>query len=110
MAEVLCGVRVHFKRTLGMAQVKLQRQRRHQQKRQRRQQRQPVGRLHRFHVEDALQRRQDERARHQPGDEGIEHDQHAPLQLDFVRVHEAFNTLIVAAQPDSLMRCFIADR
>ena len=82
---------VHLQRALRMPQVQLQRQRRHQQKRQRRQQRQPVGGLHRLHVEDALQRRQNERARHQPGNIRIQHDQHAPLQLHFVRIHEAFN-------------------
>ena len=74
-----------------MPQVKLQRQRRHQQERQRRQQRQPVSRLYRFHFEHAFERRQDERARHQSRDVGIEHDQHAPLQLDLVGVHVAFN-------------------
>ena len=71
-----------------MAQVKLQRQRRHQQKRQRRQQRQPVGGLHRFDFEHALERGQNEGARHQPGDIRIEHDQQAPLQLHLVRIHE----------------------
>ena len=71
-----------------MAEVQLQRQRRDEQERQRRQQRQPVGRLHGLHVEHALERRQDERAGDQPGDERIEHDQDAPLELDLVRIHE----------------------
>ena len=87
------GVRrqVHLQRALGMAEVQLQRQRRDQQESQRGQQRQAVGRLHRLHAENALQRRQNERARHQSREERIEHDQHAPLQLDLVRIHEAFN-------------------
>ena len=74
-----------------MAQVQLQRQGRHQQERQRRQQGQAVGGAHGFHLEYALERRQDEGAGHQPGDVGVEHDEQAPLQLHLVRVHESFN-------------------
>ena len=82
---------VHFQRALGMAEVQLQRQWRDQQERERGQQRQAVGRLHGFDVEDALERREDERAGHQSGDEGIENDEDAPLELDLVRIHEAFD-------------------
>ena len=84
------GVRreVHLERPLGMAQVQLQRQRRHQQEGQRREQRQPVGGPHGLHLEDALQRGQDEGAGHQAGDVGVEHDEEAPLQLHLVGVHE----------------------
>ena len=60
MAEELMRRQVHLERPLRMAQVQLQRQRRHQQERQRRQQRQPVGGPHRVHLEDPLQRGQDE--------------------------------------------------
>ena len=82
---------VHFERPLRMPQVQLQRQRRDEQEGQRGEQRQPVGRLDRLHVEHALERRQDERARHQPGDERIEHDQDAPLELHLVRIHESLH-------------------
>ena len=64
-----------------MAQVEQQRQRRAQQERKGGQQRKPVNRLQRLDVEHAHQRRHDERARHQAGDVGIEHDQHAPQRL-----------------------------
>ena len=82
---------VHLQRALGMAEMQLQRQGRDQQKRQRGQQREPIGGLYGVHAEDALERRQDERARDQSREERVEHDQHAPLQLDLVGVHEAFN-------------------
>jgi len=51
-----------------MAEVPEQRQRRDEQERQGREERQPVRRLDRAHVEDALQRREDERAGDQPGE------------------------------------------
>ena len=92
MAEERVRRQVHLQRALRVAQMQLQRQRRHQQERQRRQQRQPVGGLDGVHVEDALQRGQDEGARHQAGHERIQHDQHAPLQLDLVGIHESFDT------------------
>ena len=60
---------------------------------ERREQRQPVGRLDHVHVEHALERREDERARHQPRDERVEDDEHAPLELDLVRVDEAFDAV-----------------
>ncbi len=84
------GVRrqVHLQRPLRVPEVQLQRQRRDEQEREGRQQRQPVGRLDGFDVEHALERGQDERARHQPGHERVEDDEHAPLELHLVRVHE----------------------
>jgi len=60
-----------------MAQVELQRGAGHQQKRERGQQRQPIGRLDGFDVEDALKRRQDERAGNQAGDIRVEDDEDA---------------------------------
>ena len=83
--------KVHLRRALRVAKVELQRQRRVEQKGQRREQRQPVSRLYRFHAEDAHQRRQNECARHQTRDVGIQNDQHAPVQRDFVGIHVAFN-------------------
>ena len=76
-----------------MPEVQLQRQRRDEEERQGREQRQPVGRLHRLHVEHALERRQDEGARHEPRDERIQHDEDAPLELDLVRVDEALDAV-----------------
>ena len=76
-----------------MTQMQLQRQRGNQQKSQRRQQRQPVGGLDGLDPEDAHQRRQNECACHQSRDERVQDDQHAPLEPDFVRIHEAFNTV-----------------
>jgi hypothetical protein len=58
---------IHFERTLGMAQMQLQGQRRHQQKRERGQQREPIGRLDGFNAEDTLERREDEGA----GDQAV---------------------------------------
>ena len=51
-----------------MAEVQLQGERRDQQECQRGEQREPVGGAHGFDFEDALERGQDERARHQAGD------------------------------------------
>ena len=78
-----------------MSEVQLQRQGSDQQEGQRSQQRQAVGRLHGVHAEHALQRRQNEGAGDQSGEERVEHDEHAPLQLDLVGVHEAFNRYAV---------------
>jgi hypothetical protein len=75
-----------------MAEVKLQGQRRNDKKGQRGEQRQAVGGLDRLDVEDALERRQDECARHQPRNVRVENDQHAPIECDFVGIHVAFNT------------------
>ena len=85
--------KVHLRRAQRMAQVQNQRQGRNQQERQGRQQRKPVGGFHRLYTEDALQRRQDECARHQPRDVGVQNDQHTPIECDFVRIHVAFNTV-----------------
>ena len=63
---------IHLERTLGMAEVELQRKRGHQQKRERSQQRQPIGRLDGFDMEDALERRQDESAGDQAGDKRVD--------------------------------------
>ena len=82
---------VHLERALRMAEVHLQRQRRDDEKRQSREERQPVGWLHGRHVEHALERREDERARHEPGDKRIQDDEDAPLELDLVRIDEALN-------------------
>ena len=86
-----------------MAEVQLQRQRRDSEKRERGEQRQPVGGLDCVHAKDALERGQNEGARHQAGDEWIQDDQHAPLKRDLVRIHEAFNavhkTALVASSP-----------
>jgi hypothetical protein len=56
-------------------------------------QREPVGRGYGFDVEDADKGREDECACDQPRDVGVENDQHAPDEVDFVRVHVAFNTI-----------------
>src|SRR5664280_3600353 len=61
------------------------------QESERRQQGEPIRGLYRLHHEDAFQRGQNERASHQPREERIKHDQDAPLEFHFVRVHEAFN-------------------
>ena len=87
---------VHLERALGMSQVQLQRQRRHQQKGEGREQGEPVGGLYRIHSEHTLERRENERARHQARDEGVENDQDAPLELHLVRIHEAFNRYVPA--------------
>ena len=82
---------IHLERALGMAEMQLQRQRRDQQERQGCEQRQAVGRLHSLDTKDTLERCEDEGTRDQSGDEGIENDEDAPLELHFVRVHEAFD-------------------
>ena len=82
---------VHLRRALRVTQVELQRQRRNQQKRQRREQRQPVRSSNRLDAKDALERRQDKRARHQPRNVGVQNDQHAPIQRDLVGIHITFN-------------------
>ena len=87
MAEVLCGVKYISGERNGWPRCKIQRQGRNQQEGQGRQQRQPVGGLDRLHAEDALQRRQNECARHQPRDIGVQNDQHAPIERDFVGIH-----------------------
>ena len=87
------GREVHLGRALGVAEVELQRQRRDDEERQRGEQRQAVGGRDGLDVEDADQRRQDECARDQARDVGVENDQHAPDEVDFVRIHVAFNTV-----------------
>ncbi len=91
MADERCGVRYISSERSGCPRCSCSGKRRDQQKRQRRQQGQTVGRLHGFDAKDALQRSQNEGAGHQSRDEGIENDQDAPLELHFVRVHEAFD-------------------
>ena len=57
------------------------------------------------HAEDAFQRGQNEGAGDQSRDEGIEHDEDAPLELDLVRIHEAFDRDLQAVSfPCSLSR------
>src|SRR4030042_975392 len=75
----------------GMAEVELERQRGHQQEGEGGEQREPVGRAHLLDLEDPLEGSQDESACDHTRDERIEDDQHAPLELDLVRVHEAFD-------------------
>ena len=87
------GRQVHLEGALRVAEVQLQRQRRHQEERERGQQRQAVGGLHRLHPEDALERGEDEGARHEPGDVGVEDDQDAPLELHLVGVHEPLDAV-----------------
>ena len=87
------GREVHLERALGMPEVQLQRQRRDEQEGERGEQGEPVGRLHRLHAEHALERGEDEGTRHEAGDEGIEHDQDAPLQLHLVGVHVPFDAV-----------------
>ena len=70
-----------------MAEVELERERRDDEERERREEREAVRRLDGLHVEDALERREDERARDEAGDERVEDDQDAPLELDLVGVH-----------------------
>jgi hypothetical protein len=74
-----------------MAEVELQGQGSHQQKGEGREQRQAVGGAHGFHFEHALERGQNECAGHQAGDVRVEHNEEAPLQLDFVGVHETID-------------------
>ena len=96
---------VHLRRAERVAQVQDQRQGRNQQEGEGRQQRQPVSGLDRFHAEDPLQRRQNECSGHQSRDKRVQNDQHAPLECDFVRIHEAFNTahnLAPSSQPSAL--------
>src|ERR1017187_835457 len=71
--------------------MQLQGQRSDDQEGKRRQQGQPIRGLYRLHHEDAFQRGQNERASHQSREERIQHDEYAPLEFHFVRVHEAFN-------------------
>src|ERR1022692_92455 len=61
------------------------------QESERRQQGQPIRGLYRLNHEHPFQRRKNERAGYQPCEERIKHDQYAPLELHFIRVHEAFN-------------------
>ena len=79
--------------SLGVAQVHLQGQRRDEQERQGGEQGQPVGGLHLDHVEHTLERREDEGAGDQSRDEGIQDDEDAPLQLDFVGIDEPVDTV-----------------
>ena len=82
---------IHFQRALGMAEMQLQRERRDQKERKGGEQGEAVCRLHGFDAKDALQRCKNEGAGHQSCDERIENDEDAPLELDFVRIHEAFD-------------------
>jgi hypothetical protein len=82
---------VHLVRAFGMTEVHLQRQRRDDEERQRREQREPVGRAHGRHIEDAFERRENECASHESGDERVQHDEDAPLELDLVGIDEAFD-------------------
>ena len=86
------GSEVHLGRALRVAEVELQRQRRDDEKGKSGEQRQAVGGRDGLDIEDADQRREDERARDQPRDVGVENDQHTPDEVDFVRIHVAFNT------------------
>ena len=74
-----------------MSQMQLQRERSDQQKRECGEQGEAVSGLDGVDAEDALQRGEDEGAGDQSRDEGVENDEDAPLELDFVRVHEAFD-------------------
>ena len=87
------GRQVHLERALGVPEVQLQRQRRHQQEGERGEQGQAVGGLDGLHPEDPLERGQDEGAGHQPGDERVEDDEDAPLELDLVGVHEPLDAV-----------------
>ena len=84
---------VHREQALGVAQVHLQGQRRDEQEGQGGKQGQPISGLHLDHVEHAFERGEDEGAGDQPGDEGIQDDEDAPLQLDFIGIHEPFDTV-----------------
>jgi hypothetical protein len=67
----------------------LQGQWRDEQERQSREERQTIGRPHGGDVEHPFERGQDERAGHQAGEKRVQDDQHAPLELDFVRIDES---------------------
>ena len=84
---------VHLVGPLRMAEVDLQRQRRREEEREGGEEREPVRRLHRLDVEHPLERGEDERARDEPGDERVENDEDAPLELDLVGVHVALDAL-----------------
>src|ERR1039457_293337 len=71
--------------------MQLQGQGRDDQESERRQQGQTIRGLYGLNHEHAFQRRKKERAGYQPCKERIKHDQYAPLELHFVRIHEAFN-------------------
>ena len=85
------GREVHLEGTFGMSEVQLQGQRRDEQERERGEQGEAVGGFDGFDAEDAFERGQDEGAGDESRDEGIENDEDAPLELDFVRIHEAFD-------------------
>ncbi len=91
----------HLERPLGVAEVELQGKGRHEQEGERGQEGEPVGGLDRLDPEDLLERGQDEGPGHEAGEERIEHDQDAPLELDLVGVHEAFDALKQAFHGDS---------
>ncbi len=74
-----------------MAEMELERERRHEEKGQSCEQREAVGGFNRFDAEDAFERGEDKGAGHQSGDEWVENDEHAPVERDFVRIHETFH-------------------
>src|SRR5271165_3756134 len=91
-----------------MAQVQLQWQRGNQQKGERGEQREPVGWLYRLHLEDTLERGQNKGSCHQASQVRVEHNEYAPLQLHFVRIHEPFDTgMHEVSLSDSLSDCAI---
>src|ERR1017187_1758608 len=90
------GSEVHLGRALRVAKVKHQGKRRDDKEGQGGEQRQPVSGRNRLDIEDADQRREKECARDQPRDVGVQNDQHAPIESDFVGIHVAFNTVHIA--------------
>src|SRR5579862_5492467 len=71
--------------------MQLQRQGSDEQEGQGCEQREAVRGLHGFHAKNALERGKDKGAGDESRDEWIENDEDAPLELDFVRIHEAFD-------------------
>ena len=82
---------IHLQRSLGVAQVQLQRQGRDEQEGKRGEQGEAVGRFDGLDPEDAFQGSENEGAGDQSRDEGIEEDEDAPLELDLVGIHEALD-------------------
>ena len=74
-----------------MSQMQLQGQRSDQKEGERGEQGEAVGGPDGLYAEDTLQRSEDERAGNQSREEGIKNDEDAPLELDLVGIHEAFD-------------------
>jgi hypothetical protein len=92
---------VHLEGPLGVAEVELQGERGHDHERKRGQEGEAVGGLHLLDVEDPLQRREDERTCDDAGQERVQDDEDAPLELHLVRVHEPFDGVQIDSKASS---------